>query len=407
MAPAIERSWGGVKLSLGALTIGAVIAGCGGSTTLSRPIAPARPSAAAASCAGVSPGQQFASARLVFLGRMLPGPSTSMAGRDVLGSPVSVRVLRYLKGTGPRTVRVATAVTIKSTGLTVLEDGIEPQVGEIWKLYTQSRHQPFATSICGGSTRIRSAVEVALALWNGFPVQARPRPIIPLGEGVVLDPRTGFPDDATKLAYSEGRFVLRAPLPKGPATAGRLRISSAADAFGRLRATERSGATNVPALVVRAVHLRTATFLTDRGRKRLPAWQFSFKRVAKPASVLALAPPNVFILLRYNSSVRPGPETRSKTPLEPTAREQRSRSPSSAPRPAMDHATRAIPRAPSQTAARSRSPSRRSHRPPRRAQCVPPWATYVRRRCASQGRSAAECSSQAAMGARSQSPDER
>lgn len=225
---------------------------------------------------------------------MLPGPATSVDGRDVLGSPVRVRVVRYVKGTGPRTVRVTAAVSIKRNGLTVAEDGIEPQVGEIWKLYTQSRDPPFVTSICGGSTRIKSAVEVALALWNGFPVQARPRPIIPLGEGVVLDPRTGFPNDETKVAYSEGRFVLRAPLPKGPTTAGRFRIASAADAFARLRATERSGETNVSPLVVRAAHLGVATFVTDRGQKRLPAWQFSFKGVARPALVLALASPDVF-----------------------------------------------------------------------------------------------------------------
>jgi hypothetical protein len=205
-----------------------------------------------------------------------------------------MRVLRYLKGTGPGTVRVATAVTIKSNRLTVAEDGIEPQVGEIWKIYTQSRDQPFATSTCRGSTRIKSAGEVALALWNGFPVQARPRPIIPLGEGVVLDPRTGFPDEPTKLAYSEGRFVLRAALPHGPTTAGRFRISTAAGAFARLRATERSGATKVPPLVVLAVHLGTATFVTDRGPERLPAWEVSFKNVARPASVLALASPDLF-----------------------------------------------------------------------------------------------------------------
>jgi hypothetical protein len=71
-------------------------------------------------------------------------------------------------------------------------------------------------------------------------------------------------------------------------------VISAADAYHRLRTTGRSRGSKVQPLVVHAVHLRTATFATDRAQKRLPAWQFSFKRVAKPASVLALAPPALF-----------------------------------------------------------------------------------------------------------------
>ncbi|HEY1508758.1 MAG TPA: hypothetical protein VGF93_07160 [Solirubrobacteraceae bacterium] len=248
----------------------------------------------AASCAAVSPAQQFAIARLVFVGRMLPGATTSFGRRQVLGSPATVRVLRYLKGSGPRTVKVITAVTITHNGVSAGEDGIEPQVGEIWKIYADSRRQPFDTSICSGSTRIRSAVRVALDLWSGFSVQARPRPIIPLGEGIVIDPSTGFPDEATKQAYEEGRFVLRASLPNDSGRLGSFPVISGAEAYHRLRALGRSLGTPVPPLVVRAVRLGTATFVTDRGKRRLPAWQFSFKRVAKPASVLALAPPDLF-----------------------------------------------------------------------------------------------------------------
>lgn len=283
-----------MKPSFSALVTGVLIAGCGGATASPTPVAPARHTAVAASCAAASPTQQFATARLVFVGRMLPGPSTSLDRPRVLGSPATVRVMRYLKGSGPRTVKVTTAVTITNSGVTVAEDGIEPQVGEIWKIYTDSRHQPFDTSICGGSTMIKSAVRVALDLWSAFPVQARPRSIIPLGEGVVVDPSTGFPDGNTKLAYLEDRFLLRAALPMAPAKVGPFRVISAADAYHRLRTAGRSRGSKVPPLVVRAVHLGTATFVTDRGPKRLPAWQFSFRRVAKPASVLALAPPDLF-----------------------------------------------------------------------------------------------------------------
>jgi hypothetical protein len=211
----------------------------------------------------------------------------------MLGSPARVRVMRYLKGSGPTTVRVKTAVTFTNSGLTRAEDGIEPQAGEIWKIYTDSRHQPFDSSICDGSGMIKSAGRVALALWSEFPAGSRPRPIIPLGEGAVLAPSTGFPNGDTKMAYLEHRFLLRAALPKRPAKVGRFRVISAADGYEGLRATGPSRGSNVAPLVVRAVHLGLATFLTDRGRRQLPAWQFSFRRVARPASVLALAPADV------------------------------------------------------------------------------------------------------------------
>jgi hypothetical protein len=145
-----------MKFSIGLLTIGVLLAGCAVMRTASSPLAPARQNAAAASCADLRPAQELAAARLVLLGRMLPGPSAVVDGREVLGSPARVRVMRYLKGAGPRTVRVSSAVTIARNGLTVAEDGIEPQAGEVWELYTQSRKQPYVASICGGSIRLRS-----------------------------------------------------------------------------------------------------------------------------------------------------------------------------------------------------------------------------------------------------------
>jgi hypothetical protein len=294
MKPPLARSWGAVKFGIGLLTIGVLLAGCAASRTASSPVASARQNAAAASCAGLRPAQELAAARLVFLGRMLPGPSAVVDGREVLGSPAKVRVMRYLKGAGPRTVTVSSAVTITGNGLTVAEDGIEPQVGEVWKLYTRSREQPYETSTCGGSIRLRSTGEVALEFWNRFPAQKDPRPVIALGQGVVLDPRTGFPNDETKIAYSEGRFVLRAALPSGPTAADRLPVASAADAFDRLRAIGRLAGGKVAPLIIHAVRLGTAIFLTDRGPRRLPAWQFFFTHIARPALVLALATTRLF-----------------------------------------------------------------------------------------------------------------
>lgn len=236
--------------------------------------------AAAASCAGLSPAQQFSAARRVFVGVMLPGPT---APRGVLGSPARMRVERYLKGGGPRIVQVRTGVTVEGGSTTVAEDGIEPRAGERWKIYTGSRRQPFDTSVCLGSARV-VAESPALALWRAFPVQARPRPVVPLGEGLVLDPPSGFRTGAQKIAYLEGRFVLKTALPAGSEFA-----------YQRLRAGGMNEHEQVPALGVTAVKPGSGVFAIDRGRRRLPAWQFYFQGVADPASVLALVSPALFV----------------------------------------------------------------------------------------------------------------
>lgn len=137
------------------VSFGLLLAGCGSAQVAA---APARETVSAASCAGLSGAQQFAAARLVFVGVMLPGPITAGEGHRVLLSPATMRVERYLKGHGPQTVRIVTAVSARSdsTSITLAEDGIEPRPGERWKIFTASRRQPFDTSICGGSARVRS-----------------------------------------------------------------------------------------------------------------------------------------------------------------------------------------------------------------------------------------------------------
>jgi hypothetical protein len=64
----------------------------------------------AASCVGLTAAQQFAAARIVFDGVMLSGPTVGSGRRRVLSSPARVRVVRYLKGSGPGLVRVQTAL---------------------------------------------------------------------------------------------------------------------------------------------------------------------------------------------------------------------------------------------------------------------------------------------------------
>lgn len=278
------------------LAVGLALAGCGTAVAQQPAIGPP---AGAPSCAGLSRAQQLARARLVFDGVMLPGVTVRTG---VLASPARVRVERYLKGHGPAIVMVSTAVTLGSGATGVAEDGIAPRAGERWRIYTTSRRQPFGTSICAGSRRLPAVsltrggrAALALRLWRAFPVHAKPRPIVPLGEGIVLAPTSGFPTADAKLAFLERRFALRAPLPVWLVTFGSVRVVSASVAYERLRADGVDEHDRVPPLVVTVVRPANATFATDRGRRQLPAWQFSFQGVAEPASVLALAPPSVFV----------------------------------------------------------------------------------------------------------------
>jgi hypothetical protein len=105
---------------------------------------------------GGGPSGYLATARIVFVGVMLPGATVRAGGRNVLVSPARVRVVRYLKGTGPSVVTVSTGVTRTGSTRVGSEDGIQPQAGERWRIYTTSQHAPYQTSICGGSILVGS-----------------------------------------------------------------------------------------------------------------------------------------------------------------------------------------------------------------------------------------------------------
>jgi hypothetical protein len=87
----------------------------------------------------------------VFVGVMLPGPTVSMAQGNVLTSPARVRVVRYLKGDGPRVVTVVTGVSKNGSGVAVSEDGIQALAGQRWQIYVTTGKMPYETSICSGS----------------------------------------------------------------------------------------------------------------------------------------------------------------------------------------------------------------------------------------------------------------
>jgi hypothetical protein len=115
----------------------------------------ARTQAVAASCAALTPAQQFKAAHVVFDGTMLSGPTALVGGQRALSSPARVRVIGYLKGHGPAVVRVDTGSAAGGGGIVVREDGIEPVAGQSWRIYSDASRQPFTTSICAGSRLLR------------------------------------------------------------------------------------------------------------------------------------------------------------------------------------------------------------------------------------------------------------
>lgn len=138
------------RVPTGVMSLVVLLAGlmtaCGSSTHVS--------TGSGASCASLSPSKYLKSAQVAFLGTMLAGPSVKPGGQSVLVSPARVRVTHYLKGSGPRIVSVATAV---SHGNVVNAEGIEPRVGEHWQIYTSSRSIPYQTSTCDGSVRTNAS----------------------------------------------------------------------------------------------------------------------------------------------------------------------------------------------------------------------------------------------------------
>jgi hypothetical protein len=106
------------------------------------------PGLARASCILMTPAQQRARANVIFEGRALESATTTGVQR--------FRVTRYLKGSGPQTVRVATGEVRRADGGGVVTSvSLHVVRGERWRIYAQgSSRKVLRTSVCDGSKRI-------------------------------------------------------------------------------------------------------------------------------------------------------------------------------------------------------------------------------------------------------------
>ncbi len=117
----------------------------------------------------------------------------------------------------------------------------------------------------------RTALE-ALQRWSAFPVGASPRPVVLVGPTVI--PGQGFEDGESKLAFERGDIEPAEGVPREPYEL--LRESSG----------ERSASRRGRVLALRSAILGEAEFMTDRGKRALPAWILDVEGALGPVAVL-------------------------------------------------------------------------------------------------------------------------
>jgi hypothetical protein len=103
--------------------------------------------AAEASCIAMSPAQQRARADVIFDGVALQGPTATGVQR--------FRVNRYLKGAGPRVVRVNTGNVRRPDGTgSVTSVSVVAARGQGWRIFARgSARKVLRTTVCDGSRR--------------------------------------------------------------------------------------------------------------------------------------------------------------------------------------------------------------------------------------------------------------
>jgi hypothetical protein len=112
----------------------------------------------------------------------------------------------------------------------------------------------------------------AVARWDAFPAERLPRPLVLVGQRAFVE--QGFATGEAKLAYLEGRVESAVPL-----------RAAVLAAFIQELGTGRSARAGPPLVITDAVRGETE-FVTDRGRRRLPAWRLTAIDALGPIWVL-------------------------------------------------------------------------------------------------------------------------
>jgi hypothetical protein len=105
-------------------------------------------STADASCIRSSPAELRARADVIFDGVALEGPTATGVQR--------FRVKRYVKGSGPRIVKVNTGYVRRADGTgTITSVSLVVRRGQAWRIFSRgSARRVLSTSVCDGSRRL-------------------------------------------------------------------------------------------------------------------------------------------------------------------------------------------------------------------------------------------------------------
>jgi hypothetical protein len=109
----------------------------------------------------------------------------------------------------------------------------------------------------------------AVARWSEFPVDAEPRPLVLVGEAIGAG--DGFRSGEAKLAYLDGLIEAAVPLAEGV-------MERLTGGPGRRR--------DLPPLAIVRTERCESEFVTDRGRRPLPAWRLHLDGGHGPLVVL-------------------------------------------------------------------------------------------------------------------------
>ena len=145
----------------------------------------------------------------------------------------------------------------------------------------------------------------ALQRWAEFPVRVNPRPLV-IYEERVKQPefRTTETGRAARAGFRAKSFTIDARLPTAPVRVQGWRVVSAENALQQLGRTvaplptgsdpPEPSSTASGTAVITAVRLTSEYRFTDRGLLPVPVWSIAFRGARTPATVLAVAPGDVF-----------------------------------------------------------------------------------------------------------------
>jgi hypothetical protein len=119
-----------------------------------------------------------------------------------------------------------------------------------------------------------------------FPVSQKPRPLVLLGVTEIV---SGFPDSDSKIAFMDGDIDLATTLPSAPTIRDGYPVMPAASAVRRITNVRSCCVSTSTRLRITGIRLVDQSFMTDRGKRSLPAWQIRFAGLPTTVTVLAVA----------------------------------------------------------------------------------------------------------------------